>query len=164
MSKDAPKEALIDNLVCIVSLHFTMPFPFGVSIGDFIACINLIKTVVESLQEAHGSASKYRGLVASLESLETALIRVKDVDIPNPVLKKELQHVAIKCRDSLSAFLSKVAKYEASLKLGGSASCIKDSIRKIQWAVYAKEDVAFFQDEISAHMQAIVVLLLAIQR
>jgi hypothetical protein len=75
-----------------------------------------------------------------------------------------LQHVAIKCRDTLSAFLGKVAKYEPSLKLGGSASCIKDSIRKIQWAVYAKEDIAFFQDEISAHMQAMVVLLLAVQR
>lgn len=141
-----------------------MPFPFGVSIGDFIVCIDLIKTVVESLQEAHGSASKYRGLVASLESLETALVRVRDVKIHDPVLKQELQHVATKCRNSLSAFLAKVAKYEPSLKLGGSASCIKDSIRKIQWAVYAKEDIAFFQDEISAHMQAIVVLLVAVQR
>ncbi|GAB7328780.1 hypothetical protein MBLNU13_g00675t2 [Cladosporium sp. NU13] len=140
-----------------------MPFPFGVSIGDFIVCIDLIKTVVESLQEAHGSASKYRGLVASLESLETALVRVRDVKIHDPVLKQELQHVATKCRNSLSAFLAKVAKYEPSLKLGGSASCIKDSIRKIQWAVYAKEDIAFFQDEISAHMQAIVVLLVAVQ-
>lgn len=127
--KGAPKYPELRSLTRfpLSVLHFTMPFPFGVSIGDFIVCIDLIKTVVESLQEAHGSASKYRGLVASLESLETALVRVRDVKIHDPVLKQELQHVATKCRNSLSAFLAKVAKYEPSLKLGGSASCIKDS-------------------------------------
>jgi len=141
-----------------------MPVPFGVSVGDFLVCLDLIKTVVESLQEAHGSATQYRSLVASLDSLEIALMRVRDVKILDPSLNMALQRVAIRCRGSLSTFLGKVEKYEPSLRVGGSASCFKDGIRKIQWAMYAKEDVAFFHDEISGHVQAIVLLLLAVQR
>jgi len=141
-----------------------MPIPFGVSVGDFIACLDLIKTVVESLQGAHGSAAQFRSLIASLDSLESALIRVRDVKIHDPDLKMALHRVAIRCRGSLSNFLEKVEKYEPSLRVGGSASCFKDGMRKIQWAMYAKEDVAFFHDEINGHVQAIVLLLLAVQR
>lgn len=141
-----------------------MPVPFGVSLGDFIACLALIKTVIESLQEAHGSAAQYRSLIASLESLESALVRVRDVKIQDASLKMALHRVALECRISLSNFMRKIEKYQSSLGVGSSANCFKDGIRKIQWAMYAKEDIAFFQDEISGHVQAIVLLLLAIQK
>jgi hypothetical protein len=141
----------------------TMPFPFGVSVGDFIACIDLIRTVVESLQSAHGSAAQYHSLIASLESLESALIRVRDVNIHDPTLRVALHRVAIKSRSSLSTFLAKIEKYQPSLQLGGSGIRFKDNIRKIQWAVYAKEDITIFQNEITGHVQAIVLLLLTFQ-
>lgn len=59
-----------------------MPIPSGVSVGDFIACLELTKTVIECLEESQGSAAQYRGLVRSLRSLEAALIQVNKVRTP----------------------------------------------------------------------------------
>jgi hypothetical protein len=140
-----------------------MPIPFGVSIGDFIVCAELIRTVIESLKDAHGSSSQYRGLLHSLQSLESGLNWVRDIQAHDPALSIALHEVAIKCRISLSTFLAKVEKYQPSLKLGGSTNCLKDSIRKIQWAVYAKEDIAHFEAEINGHVHAVVMLLLTVQ-
>lgn len=136
-----------------------MPFPFGVSIGDFIVCIDLIKTVIQSLQEAYGSGDQYRGLLRSLQSLESALLLVRNVKAYDPVAQTALHRAIIQCRATLSKFLEKIEKYHPSLKLGGSINCLKDSIRKIQWALYAKEDIAVFQAEISGHTDSIIMLL-----
>lgn len=136
-----------------------MPFPFGVSIGDFIVCIDLIKTVIQSLQEAYGSGDQYRGLLRSLQSLESALLLVRNVKAYDPVAQTALHRATIQCRATLSKFLEKIEKYHPSLKLGGSINCLKDSIRKIQWALYAKEDIAVFQAEISGHTDSIIMLL-----
>lgn len=113
--------------------RFDMPLPFGVSVGDFVACIGLIKDIIDCLQDSQGSAAKYRGLLNSLESLQTALSKVKSVETESRE-KHALKEAARQCGYTLSAFLAKIEKYQPSLKVGGSGSAFKDSLRKIQWA------------------------------
>lgn len=139
-----------------------MPIPFGVSVGDFVACIGLIKDIIDSLQESQGSAAKYRGLLNSLESLAIALSKVKSVQTESRE-KYALEQAASQCGYTLSAFLAKIEKYQPSLKVGGSGSAFKDSVRKIRWALYTKDDIAQFQVEIHGHVDSIALLLHTIQ-
>lgn len=142
--------------------RFDMPLPFGVSVGDFVACIGLIKDIIDCLQDSQGSAAKYRGLLNSLESLQTALSKVKSVETESRE-KHALKEAARQCGYTLSAFLAKIEKYQPSLKVGGSGSAFKDSLRKIQWAFYTKDDIAQFQAEIHGHVNSITLLLHTVQ-
>lgn len=141
-----------------------MPVPFGVSIGDFIACIGLIKTVTESLREAHGSAAQYRGLISSLANLEFALIRVRDLRILDQALKAALHRVALECRSSLTTFLAKIDRYKSSLASSSSNNHFKTTFRKVQWAIFAKEDIDQLQTVVEGHVKSIVLLLLVVQK
>jgi len=54
---------------------------FGFSVGDFIAALELVGTVIQSLRESSGAKSEFRGLVHELYGLETALLRIKHLDL-----------------------------------------------------------------------------------
>ena len=45
-------------------------FPFGVSIGDFIAFIETVVTTINAFKDATGAVAEYRGVVRELESLK----------------------------------------------------------------------------------------------
>lgn len=45
---------------------------FGFGVGDFIVCSKLIKSVVQGLSEATGSASEVRSIIDVLTSLDNA--------------------------------------------------------------------------------------------
>lgn len=139
-----------------------MPFPFGVSVGDFIACIELINTVINCLDQSNGSDSRFRDVITSLKSLEIALMQVNNIATSSND-EAALRQVAIQCRSTLSGFLDKIKKYQPSFQLGGSGNHLKDSLRKVQWALYTKDDIAHFQLEIRGHVDSILILLGMIQ-
>jgi hypothetical protein len=58
-----------------------MPVGFGISTGDFIAASNLVSTIIDALRESESSSSEYRELVSQLYMLETALLRVKRLNL-----------------------------------------------------------------------------------
>jgi hypothetical protein len=53
-----------------------MSVGFGFSVGDFIAAIELVGTVIDALRSSGSAATEYRALVSQLLSLETALLQV----------------------------------------------------------------------------------------
>jgi len=140
-----------------------MPFPFGVSVGDFIACIELINTIISCLDQSHGSDARFRDVLRSLKSLEIALTEVKKITVSSND-EVALRQVSMQCRNTLSTFLDKVKKYQPNLQLGGSGNRLKDSLRKVQWALYTKDDIAHFQLEIRGHVDSILILLGILQR
>jgi hypothetical protein len=58
-----------------------MPVGFGISTADFIAATNLVSTIIDALRESESSSSEYRELVSQLYMLETALLRVKRLNL-----------------------------------------------------------------------------------
>jgi hypothetical protein len=54
---------------------------FGFSVGDFIAALEVISTVINALRESGESGPQYRELVSQLYSLETALLQVKQMEL-----------------------------------------------------------------------------------
>jgi len=139
-----------------------MPFPFGVSVGDFIACIELINTIINCLDQSHGSDVRFQGVVQSLKSLEVALQHVNQMATTSSD-EVALRQVSMRCCSTLSAFLNKINKYQPSLQLGGSGSHLKDALRKVQWALYTKDDIAQFQLEVRGHVDSILMLLGMVQ-
>ncbi|KAM0722482.1 hypothetical protein Q7P37_001923 [Cladosporium fusiforme] len=141
-----------------------MPLPLGVSVGDFIACVGLIKDIIQALEDSQGSSAKYLSLINSLESLEIALSKVKGVKTTDFREIHALEEAARQCGHTLSAFLAKIeGKFHSSLKVGGSGSSIKDNLRKIQWALCSKDDIAHFQAEIAGHVNSTLLLLNTVQ-
>ncbi|KAF4631435.1 hypothetical protein G7Y89_g6695 [Cudoniella acicularis] len=142
-----------------------MSVGFGFSVGDFIAAIELVSTVIDALRESGDASSEYREVVRQLYTLETALLRVKRLEV-DPTQTAEviaLQQAAAQCQRTIDDFWKKVQKYQPHLRAGGSSSRLKDGWMKIKWAVCKKEDVAKFKADLVGHTESIQLLLMVMQ-
>jgi hypothetical protein len=142
-----------------------MSVGFGFSVGDFLAALRLVGTVIDALREASESGAAYRELLDELFALETALLHVKrlDLDDGQRTQKIALRQAAAQCQRTIDKFWEKIQKYQPHLQNGGTGSRIKDSWVKIKWAVCKKDDMERFKADLRGHTGAIEVLLLAIQ-
>lgn len=91
-----------------------MSVGFGFSAGDFIAALNLVTTVVTSLREADGSSAEYRSLISQLYALETALLRVKRIDLDDSQYAEAiaLRQAAAQCQNTIDKFWEVPAKFK----------------------------------------------------
>jgi hypothetical protein len=144
-----------------------MSVGFGFSVGDFLAALNLVGTIIDALREASESGAAYRELLTELFALETALLHVKRLDLDDGQrtenMKIALRQTAAQCQRTIDQFWNKIQKYQPHLRNGGTGSRIKDSWVKIKWAVCKKEDIERFKADLRGHTGAIEVLLLAVQ-
>ena len=132
---------------------------FSVSIGDRIATLTLLHDILRSLEKSHGAAAQYRAVKAWLDSLESALKFLVDIDCQNEALAEALEEATAQFKASISEFLKKIGKYQPSLNAGGSGNRCKDTLRKIQWQLSNKDDVQDFQGKILCHATAIQMIL-----
>jgi histidinol dehydrogenase len=141
-----------------------MSVGFGFSAGDFISALELVTTVVNALRESGESSTEYQALIKQLYTLESALIRVKQLELDDAQHAEvvALRQAAAQCQNTIDAFLEKIKSYQPSLRAGGSGSRVKDSWRKIKWALCKKEDVVRFKADLMAHTESIDILLIAI--
>lgn len=138
---------------------------FGFSFGDFVDGIELVRQLINALKSGAGSSKEYQDLIHELYSLERSLLEVKhlQVDDAQRAQKIAVEQAAVRCQTTISEFLSKVSKYQPSLRAGGSGSSWRDRLRKIQWALYRKEDVQRFRAQIQGHASSIMTLLMTLQ-
>ncbi|KAI9654194.1 MAG: hypothetical protein M1821_006722 [Bathelium mastoideum] len=137
-----------------------MPIPFGISVGDFIAFIDTTVKVVNALKDSTGSSQEYRDVVRELESLKLALTEVRNVKTDDAQTKAALDSVVLNCQRTVQDFLNKIEKYKLSLgSIARSEKKIKTALRKIQWALYSKEDVREFQMLLYLHTASLNLLV-----
>ena len=144
-----------------LSLPYQMSVGFGFSAGDFIAALELVTTVVNALRESGDSSTEYQSLIKQLYTLESALIRVKQLELDDAQHAEvvALRQAAAQCQNTIDAFWDKIKKYQPSLRAGGSGSRVRDGWRKIKWALCKREDVVRFKADLMAHTQSIEMLL-----
>jgi STAND-like protein len=142
-----------------------MPLGFGLSVGDFIAGINLIRNLIKALEEGAGSGQEYRELIRELYSLERALVEIKQLNVDESlnIQKNAIEQAACQCQETISTFLAKLGKFHGPLSLVGSGSAPRDVLRKMQWAVYKKEDIIKFRAQIAGHTSSLLTLLATLQ-
>jgi hypothetical protein len=123
---------------------------FGFSVGDFITAIKLLWSIVDAVKECGESTAEYRGLVEDLWHLETAFTQVTRLEFDESLasereaLKKAAEHVETIIR----RFNDKTKKFKEPLSIGGSDSKVRNSWKKVQWALFKKEDVAKFREQL----------------
>lgn len=141
-----------------------MSVGFGFSTGDFIAAVELVSTVVGALRESGDSSTEYQTLISQLYTLETALLRVKRLELDDIQHSEAiaLRQAASQCQRTIDGFLDKIAKYQPSLRAGGSGNTVKDAWRKVKWALCQKEDLVRFKADLMAYTESIDMLLMAV--
>jgi hypothetical protein len=137
---------------------------FGFSVGDFINGINLIKELIDALNESRGSSQEFIEVINELYSLERALLEVKTLQFSSA---ETVQHAALlqavgHCRSSIDAFILGISKYQPHLRIGGSAECFLGILRKVQWRLCKRDELVRFRSEIAFHVESIQLLLLRI--
>ncbi len=137
---------------------------FGFSLGDFLAAIELVGTVIQSLRDSGGAKASFGELVHELTSLETALLRVQQLDLGDEQKGDyaAITQVASQCQFTIERFWSKVSQFQDPL-LYDSRSVITAAWMKVRWTLCKKEDLAKFKADIAAHTQSILLLLVAVQ-
>jgi hypothetical protein len=141
-----------------------MSVGFGFSVGDFLATLRLVGTVIDALRETSHSTSTFENVVDELEALDAALKSVRQLEFEESQRfeKLALYQVAAQCQRSIDAFWTRIHKYQPHLSKGGTDSRLKDGWAKIRWAVCEQGEVDTFRAEIHGHTSSIQVLVAAI--
>jgi hypothetical protein len=142
-----------------------MSVGFGFSACDFISALELVVTVADALRESGASSNEYRALISQLHTLETALLRVKCLELDDSQHAEvvALRQAASQCQRTIDAFWEKIKKYQPSLRTGGSGSRVRDGWMKIKWALCRKEDLVRFKADLMGHTESIEMLLTTVQ-
>jgi len=156
-------------------LALQMSVGFGFSIGDFLAAIDLVSTVITALRSSSSASLEYRELIAQLISLENALLQVKRLEFEEGQYAEiiALRQAAAQCQWTIDAFLKKVLKYQPHLSNDGAVTVggsdrvrgveLKKAWMKIRWAICRKEDVKTFKADLVGHTESIQLLLATVQ-
>ena len=131
--------------------------PFGVSFGDFVTGVALIKSLIDALDGTFGAKAEYRGLIAELYCLERALVAIKGIEVRENSSEFDATQQAVRgCRECIDRFILKIASYQS---LTAGRSSIRDQVRKITWSQCRKEDLHKFKEDLSVYVSTINVLL-----
>ena len=135
--------------------------PFGVSFGDFIAGVALLKSLIDALDGTFGAKAEYRGLITELYCLERALVAIKEIEVRENSSEFDATQQAVRgCRECIDRFILKIASYQS---LTAGKSSIRDQVRKITWSQCRKEDLHKFKEDLSVYVSTINVLLNTLQ-
>ena len=152
-----------------------MSIGFGFSFGDFVTALGLVRDVIEALQDSGTARVEYRQLLRQLYSLEKALqhvnrLELDEVEEIDGVDRSSeiaaLREAASQCQRSIDDFFMRIRRYIPHLSEGRSSNVgfkWKVALKKVQWAVCHKGDIAKLQADVVGHTQSIEMLLAAIQ-
>lgn len=145
-----------------------MAAPFGFSIGDFIAAINLSINIASALSTTSTSAARYRGLVSELYVLEKALIEVRNLRSDDQALpfspEVETLHrashfAASRCQATIDSLLINLKPYEGQLATNGKGNKWMKGWRKVRWVLLTEGEIEECRAEIRGHAASINMIL-----
>ena len=96
--------------------------PFGFSVGDFIAAIELVKTCIDGIQHSSQAATEYNEVYSRLRRLERVVVIVKDLQMADELLseRQTLREVVSACQAAILDFLHSIEAYTPHFRVGGS--------------------------------------------
>jgi hypothetical protein len=143
-----------------------MPVTFG-SVGDIISICLLVKDLVEALDKSRGSKAEYKSLIRELWILDRSLLEIEllarihgggatpELEALWKTARKAVDH----CKELVSAFSTRVQKYQKSLGQNETPTFIKATAMKVRWCIGEKDAVDKFRVEIAATSASFQMLL-----
>lgn len=148
-----------------------MVVPFGFGIFDFVDGTMLIRDVIIALKESRGAAKEFRDLITELRSFETALLhvqgyvksRVGDEQEQGQEADADIRRIISDCRAKIDDVLNQIDEYQKRLGPAHKiySSRARDSIAKIRFHLFRKNDIANWQRSLYAHTMSITLILTA---
>ena len=141
---------------------------FGISVGDFIAGINTLIDIVHSLSDTNGAQADYKELRRELQSLKSGLDGIVTLS-PDASQKTEFSDLIAAVenyRACVESFVQRNIKFkslEGIPEKMWSLTTLKKRGRGVQWAIWKKDDVERFRDQVQIHTGAIGMLLSILQ-
>ena len=140
--------------------------PFGFSVGDFVASIELIHKAAKALRSTSGATGHYQQTLLDLELIESVLRRVQGLSPTSASQEtiRKIQHCGRACHVPLEHFLQKAKKLEPFLNFDKKSSAsdflrIRQGGHKLRWAILLQEDVAKLKASIGPGLEIINTLL-----
>ena len=140
--------------------------PFGFSVGDFVASIELIHKAAKALRSTSGATGHYQQTILDLELIEGVLRRVQGLSPASASQEtiRTIQLCGLACHVPLDHFLQKAKKLEPFLNFNGNSSAanflhIRKAGHKLRWAILLEEDVAKLKASIGPGIEIINTLL-----
>ncbi len=139
---------------------------FGFSVGDFVACIVLIKDVADALDSSTGSASEVKELSDMLNSLKQALVsselvyrQYMSIDIGDET--KVVANIMIdgicserqRCIEILDTFNKSLMPYKEAFIKGRGLTIVRQA-RKITW-LFRKDGVDRLRRSIKERLEVL---------
>lgn len=135
---------------------------FGFSIGDFVAVGKLVIEIGSALRESTGASAEYQSVLLRLDSLMNTLriaeLSILSTQLPQSATNAIKKHLE-RCAEHLRKFSAAVEKHKKSLSKGRSGSRVKDSWRKMGWALFTKEEVKEIDGDLRGDIGAICMVL-----
>lgn len=139
---------------------------FGFSVGDFVACLGLIKDIIDALNESTGSKADFKPLAGTLKSLENAFRICQlvynqcgephvepQVQVTAGAIRQQLLNEHHKCKDILEAFVRSISPYIAAFADEKSKAVVRH-VRKITW-LSRTGDVAKLESDLRGHLDSL---------
>lgn len=141
--------------------------PFGFSVGDLIAGINVLIDAVHSLSDTNGAQADYQELGRQLKNLRNGFecIEGLKLDATQSAQASAVNTALNDCRLCVDDFVKRNGKFRCLEEISDnqwSLAALKRQGRKVQWALWKKADVAKFRAAIQQHSDAIQMLLASI--
>ena len=142
-----------------------MSVGFGFSVGDFLAALALVGTVIDALREAGDASKQFNGLIRELTTLQITLEAVKRLELRDTQIVERcaLLQAVSNCQLVIHEFWTTVQRYQPHLQSIAPSYTLRDAWMKIRWAVCKKEDVAKFKADLRSHTGNIELLLTTVQ-
>jgi hypothetical protein len=142
-----------------------MGVPFGFSVGDLITGIGAMKMAIGAFSDTSGATNEYEQLLSTLNILSRSLDALNRIPV-HPTHETE-QRTAItqavqNCQQCVNVFLLRITKYDL-LKQPDMPRLwlekFKVAIRKVQWVLCEKSEIARFRHEVQQQVDTINLLM-----
>jgi hypothetical protein len=128
---------------------------FGWSAGDIAAALTLVYNIIEALDDSAGSPADYREAVAFLRTLKRTLSAFSVYPLHGLDITEEVAYI----KAPVEEFLAKVVKYEPSFAAKAAKARHRHIVRKVQWYIFMRKEVAVLRTKIESHIGVLNVLL-----
>jgi len=134
---------------------------FGFSVGDFVATIELISTVIKALRTTHGASSKYIQILNQLENLRGLLdqLRALEPSQDDAEFVNAVRAAAFAAQYPLNGFLEKLQKYDPALNPTHRTKLAGRAVRAVKWGVLVEDEVDKLRACLSGHVLSISLLM-----
>jgi hypothetical protein len=145
-----------------------MAAPFGFSVGDFLAVMELIWTVAQALQESAGAVHEVQTILETLMSFKKAIMTCEtlalewmrlsngngDASLPERSLVNGINYQLKFCRERLLKLSTKLEPYTKALMKQKGNRTARDHLYKVKW-IFSREEADRLQKDLSIHVQGL---------